>query len=148
MPEHWDFNKGKYKTILKGSLELNNELDTLANSLLKQYSKLKDERQTLDEAEIRALLDSQIVGNAPLKRNSLDYAKSEFETTKEQVLASGTLKEYRTVFKSLDDFRAKEGKQLTFSSFNQAFFDGYGTFLVSKDHPFLTENETKTRALQ
>jgi site-specific recombinase XerD len=143
LPEHWDFHKGKYKTILKGSLELNNELDTLANGILKQYSKLKDESESLDEAEIRALLDSQIIGNAPLKRNSLDYAKSEFETTKEQVLASGTLKEYRTVFKSLDDFQAKEGKRLTFSSFNQAFFDRYEKFLVSKDHPFLTEDEPK-----
>src|SRR5579872_3311982 len=143
LPEHWDFNKGKYKTILKGSLELNNELDSLSNSLLKQYSKLKDERETLDEVEVRSLLDSHLAGNAPAKRNSLDYAKMEFETTKQQVLTSGTLKEYRTVFKSLDDFQTKEGKRLTFSSFNQAFFDRYEKFLVSKEHPFLGEEEPK-----
>lgn len=143
LPDQWDFNKGKYKTIVKGSLELNNDLDTLANSLLRQYSKLRDERQTLDEAEIRALLDSQLVGTKPIKRNSLDYAKSDFETTKQQILSPGTLKEYRTVFKSLDDFQAKEGKPLTFSGFNQAFFDRYEKFLVSKEHPFLTEDEPK-----
>src|SRR5216683_2784278 len=44
LPEQWDFHKGKYKTVIKGSLELNNELDSIANSLLKQYAKLKDER--------------------------------------------------------------------------------------------------------
>jgi len=27
LPEQWDFQKGRYKTILKGSLELNNELN-------------------------------------------------------------------------------------------------------------------------
>jgi len=143
LPEHWDFHKGKYKTVIKGSLELNNELDSLANSLLKQYGKLRDERETSDEAEIRALLDSQIVGSATVKRNSLDYAKTEFETVKQQILTAGTLKEYRTVFKSLDDFQAKEGKQLTFSSFNQGFFDRYEKFLVSKEHPFLTEDQPK-----
>lgn len=143
LPEHWDFGKGKYKMILRGSLELNNELDSMANGLLKQYSKLKDERQTLDEAEVRAFLESQINGNAPAKRNSLEYAKTQFEVTKEQVLTSGTLKEYRTVFKSLDDFQAKDGKLLTFSSFNQAFFDRYEKFLVSKEHPFLPEDEPK-----
>jgi integrase len=143
LPENWDFNKGKYKSILKGSLELNNELDTLAAGLLKQYGKLKDDRQTLDEVEIRALLDTQIAGNTPVKRNSLDHAKTQFETSKQQVLTTGTLKEYRTVFKSLNDFQTKEGKPLTFSSFNQGFFDRYEKFLVSKEHPFLTEDEPK-----
>jgi len=143
LPEQWDFNKGKYKTIIRGSLELNNELDTIANSLLKQYSKLKDERDFLDEAEIRNLLESQINGNVPVKRDSLARAKAEFETTKQQVLTAGTLKEYKTVFKSLDDLQAKEGKSLTFSSFNQAFFDRYEKFLVSKKHPFISEDEPK-----
>jgi len=143
LPEQWDFHKGKYKTSLKGSLELNNELDTIANGLLKQYSKLKDERDFLDEAEIRNLLDSQLNGNKPVKRDSLARAKAEFETTKQQVLTAGTLKEYRTVFKSLDDLQDKEGKRLTFSSFNQAFFDRYEKFLVSKDHPFISEDEPK-----
>jgi len=40
---------------------------------------------------------------------------------KEQVLTYGTLKEYRTVFKSLDDLQEKEKKRFTFSDFNQAF---------------------------
>jgi len=143
LPEQWDFHKGKYKTILKGSLELNNELQTVANGLLKQYGKLKDEKDMLDETEVRALLESQIIGTAPVKRNSLDFAKTEFETTKQQILTAGTLKEYRTVFKSLDDFEAKEGKRLTFGSFNQAFFDRYEKFLVSKEHPFLGEGQPK-----
>jgi len=143
LPEQWDFYKGKYKTSLKGSLELNNELDTIANNLLKQYVKLKDERDFLDEAEIRSLLDSQLNGKVPVKRDSLARAKAEFETTKQQVLTAGTLKEYKTVFKSLDDLQAKEGRQLNFSSFNQAFFDRYEKFLVSKEHPFLSEEEPK-----
>jgi len=89
------------------------------------------------------LLESQVKDGLPVKRNSLERAKAEFETTKKQVLSEGTLKEYRTVFKSLDDIQAREGKRLTFSSFNQAFFDQYEKFLVSKEHPFLTGDEPK-----
>jgi len=143
LPEQWDFYKGKYKTIVKGSLELNNELDTLANSILKQYSKLKDEKETFDEAEIQQLLENVVAAKSPAKRNALDRAKAEFATVKQQVLTAGTLKEYKTVFKSLDDFQKKEGKLLAFGSFNQAFFDRYEKFLVSKEHPFLKEDEAK-----
>ncbi|HET6256217.1 MAG TPA: site-specific integrase [Puia sp.] len=143
LPEQWDFYKGKYKSIIKGSLELNNELDTLANSLLKQYSKFKDEKETFDEAEIQQLLQAVIAVKTTAKRNALDRARAEFETVKQQVLTAGTLKEYKTVFKSLDDFQKKEGKPLAFGSFNQAFFDRYEKFLVTKEHPFLKEDEAK-----
>jgi site-specific recombinase XerD len=143
LPAQWDFYKGKYKSIIKGSLELNNELDTLANSLLKAYSKFKHEKDTFDEVEVQQLLENVVVTKTPATRNALDKAKAEFETVKQQVLTAGTLKEYKTVFKSLDDYQKKEGKQLAFGSFNQAFFDRYEKFLVSKDHPFLKEDEAK-----
>jgi hypothetical protein len=72
LPEQWDFNKAKYRSVVKGSLELNNELDTLANVLLKQYSKLKDERQISDESEIKELLQSVLQTSTPVKRDRLD----------------------------------------------------------------------------
>jgi integrase len=134
LPAQWNFQTGRYKNTARGSLELNNELDTLANTLLKQYSKIKEEKEYLDEAEIRHLLLKQVHGGTAIKRNTVDKARADFQTSKEQVLTDGTLKEYRTVFKSLDDIQALEKKHFTFSDFNQAFFNRYEIFLLSKSN--------------
>jgi integrase len=137
LPEQWDFNKAKYRSSVKGSLELNNELDTLANTILKQYSKLKDERQISDESEIKELLQNVLQTSTPVKRNTLELAREDFLIKKEQLLTKGALKEYKTVFKSLDDLQQIEKKRLTFASFNQSFFDKYEKFLINKVHPFI-----------
>jgi Arm domain-containing DNA-binding protein len=99
LPAEWNFETGRYKSTAKGSLELNNELDTTSNAILKQYIKLKDEREYLDEEEIRQLLQKQVQGGTSTKRNSVDKARLDFQARKEQVLTDGTLREYRTVFK-------------------------------------------------
>lgn len=139
LPEQWDFKKGKYKGSLRGSLELNNELDTLSNSLLKQYSKLKDERESLDEAEIRHILNTAVHGKITSKQSTLGHARADFQIKKQQVLTEGTLKEYRTIFKSLDDFQEAKKVYLTFQSFNQLFFNDYEKFLLDKVNPYKEE---------
>jgi len=134
LPAQWNFETGRYKSTASGSLELNNELDTLANTLLKGYVKLKDDKEYLDEAEIRQLLQKQIQGGGAIKRNSVDKARADFLVGKERILTEGTLKEYRTIFKSLDDLQEKEKRRLGFSDFNQAFFDRYEKFLLAKSN--------------
>jgi integrase len=139
LPEQWDFKKGKYKSSLRGSLELNNELDTLSNSLLKQFSKLKDEHKILESSDILKMLDSAINVKVSAKPNSLTKARADFQLKKQQVLTEGTLKEYRTVFKSLDDYQEAKKMVLTFQSFNQPFFNDYEKFLLDKVNPYKEE---------
>lgn len=139
LPEHWDFKKGKYKSSTRGSLELNNELETLSNSLLRQFSKLKDDQTTLEQSTILKLLSTTINGKTTAKANALTKARSEFQIKKQQVLTEGTLKEYRTVFKSLDDYEDEKKLVLTFQSFNQTFFNDYEKFLLCKENPYKEE---------
>lgn len=139
LPEQWDFKKGRYRGSVKGSLELNNSLDTLSNTLLRQYSKLKEEKQFLEEADVRHLVQVTVNGKHEVKQNSLDKARVDFLLRKKHVLSDGTLKEYKTIFKSLDDFQAFESTKLSFNSFNQAFFERYEKFLVSKSNPYKPE---------
>ena len=139
LPEQWDFKKGKYKSSLRGSLELNNELDTLSNTLLKQYSKLKEENKILDQPTIQKLLNATINGKVTAKANAVTKARAEFQIKKQQVLTEGTLKEYRTIFKSLDDYQDERKVVLTFQSFNQPFFNDYEKFLLGKKNPYKEE---------
>lgn len=139
LPENWDFKKGKYKSTTKGSLELNNEIAGFANQVIKAYIKLKDEKETIEEKEITELVHDllHVPVNAP--KNALSRAFFDFLLQKQQILTEGTLKEYKTIFKSLGDLQASEKQTLTFSSFNQAFFDRYEKFLVSKKNPYKPE---------
>lgn len=140
LPEQWDFKKGKYKSTTRGSLELNNELDTLSNTLLKQFSKLKDDDQAaLDLSAIQKMLSTAINGKTTAKANSLTKARADFQIKKQRVLTEGTLKEYRTIFKSLDDYEDTKKVILTFQSFNQTFFNDYEKFLLGKENPYKEE---------
>jgi integrase len=139
LPSLWDFRKGKYKNSIKGSLELNNELDTLAGNVLKQYSRLKDEKEILGEADIVNMLSQVVNGHVKTGKNKLEKAKVDFLFQKKKVLKEGTLKEYRTIFKSLTDMEKKEKDPLDFSSFNQAFYNRYEQFLLGKSNPYKEE---------
>ena len=68
-------------------------------------------------------------------RSDFKNARRDFFIKKALVLKSGTLKEYKTVFKSLDDFEKKESIELTFPVFNQQFFDKYESYLITKKNP-------------
>ena len=143
LPVEWNFETGRYKSSAKGSLELNSELDTQANTLLKQYIKLKDEKEYLEKGDIRRLLQKEVQGITSSENGSINRARADFLVSKEQVLTEGTLKEYRTVFKSLDDLQTKEKKRLSFSDFNQAFFNRYEKFLLAKPNANGSEEEPK-----
>lgn len=134
--EHWDFKNGKYRSSLRGNLELNNELNALSLKVLKSFSKLKEEKKFITTEDIKGLLKTCIGGEQIVSNSILEKATVKFLERKTGILTEGTLKEYRTIFKSLRDFQLHKEVTLSFNDFNQSFFNEYERFLVNKKNPF------------
>lgn len=49
--DKWDFKRGQYRSLIRGSLELNNELNDLALKVLKSFNKLKEEEKFIREED-------------------------------------------------------------------------------------------------
>lgn len=124
---------------MRGSLELNNELNELGLKVLKGFSKLKEEKNLITDDDVKALLRHSTVGEKILSNAVLENATLRFLERKTSILTEGTLKEYKTIFKSLRDFQAHKAVVLTFNDFNQSFFNEYERFLVGKKNPFKKE---------
>ncbi len=135
----WDFKNARYRSAIGGSLELNNDLNDLASKVLKSFSKLKEEKKIISEDDIKALLKNCIEGDRIISDSKLEKAILMFIERKTGILTNGTLKEYRTIFKSLRDFQIHKSLTLSFNDFNQSFFNEYERFLVNKKNPFNKE---------
>jgi len=136
LAEHWDFKLGKYRSSVRGSLELNNEINDLGLKVLKGFSKLKEEKKFIEKDDLKALLNNCIVGEKILSNAVIENATLKFLERKSGILKEGTLKEYKTVFKSLKDFQVHKKIILSFNDFNQSFFNEYERFLVDKKNPY------------
>jgi integrase len=139
LPEQWDFKNGRYRSAMRGSLELNNDLEELALQVLKRFSKIKEERKFISEADLKAFLRNCVAGEVIISDSKLEKATKIFLEKKTGVLTEGTLKEYRTIFKSLREFQAQKNVTLSFNDFNQSFFNEYERFLINKKNPYKTE---------
>jgi hypothetical protein len=135
----WDFDNARYRSSMRGSLELNNELNDLALKVLKSFSKLKEEKKFINEEDIKSLLKNCIVGDKIISDSKLEKATVTFLERKTGILTEGTLKEYKTIFKSLWDFEIDKSTTLSFNDFNQSFFNEYERFLITKKNPFNKE---------
>src|SRR6195952_2806323 len=74
LAENWDFKVGKYRGSVRGSLELNNELNDLGLKVLKAFSKLKEEKKFIEKDDLKTLLDNCIVGEKILSNAVLENA--------------------------------------------------------------------------
>lgn len=134
LPEHWDFGKGKYKSSIAGSIELNNELENISAGIRKQYLRYCEENEILTPKEIKTFLHRFLNGNISTQKSTISRVKVIFLEKKKGLLTDGTLKEYRTIFKSLSDYEQIKNVVLDFNSFNQSFFEEYERFLINKDN--------------
>jgi integrase len=132
----WDFKNGKIKNKVEIAFDINLELQTLSTQILKNYSKAKQENDALTEAEVRLLVNSTIHKIAVTKDNSLKRATELFLEKKKGLLSEGTLKEYKTIFRSLFEYEQYLKKPLVFNDFNQSFFNSYEKYLISKKNPY------------
>ena len=110
--EKWDFKNASYRSSIRGSLELNNELNDLGLQVLKSFSKLKEEKKFINEEDIKSLLKNCIVGDKIISDSKLEKATLTILERKTGILTEGTLKEYRTIFKSLWDFQVHKSMTL------------------------------------
>lgn len=135
----WDFKNGCLRNKAIAAFDTNNELQSLSSQILKQYGRLKEDNKHITEPEIRSLIENTIHKVIIKKENSLKKATELFLEKKKGILSEGTLKEYRTIFKSLTDYELHTGKVLSFNDFNQAFFNEYERFLILKKNPYAVE---------
>ena len=135
----WDFKNGRIKNKVTIAFDTNLELQTLSTQILKSYAKAKQENESLTEAEIRLIVNNAIHKVIVAKDNSLKRATELFLDKKKGILSEGTLKEYKTIFKSLFEYEQYLKKSLVFTDFNQSFFNNYEKYLISKRNPYAKE---------
>ena len=134
--EHWNFKTGCFKSQVGGSLELNNELTDLATRMMKNYLKLQESNPNIVREDVVAMGKGVINVNQVISTNTLKLSMDQFFLKKENILTEGTLKEYRTVFKSIKDYEILNDIILKFEDLNQGFFNDYEQFLVNKKNPY------------
>lgn len=134
--DQWNFKEACYRSQIAGSLELNNELQELTTNLLKNYIRLKEGKSMLQQEEVKDLVKQIINGKVVISKNTVDKAIEKFFVKKQNMLTEGTLKEYRTVFKSLKEYEKAFRLKLKFEDFNQGFFNDYEQFVVNRKNPY------------
>ncbi len=132
-PKYWDFKLSTIKPAAPAALELNHELNVLADDVLKQASRLRDEKEMVTRAEYKDLVNRIINKNeVPANQEKLSVHVNQFMRFKYRQSTEGTMKEYRTVFSALSDYQKKFGLNMTLMDFNREFFHKYEEFLSKR----------------
>src|SRR5690606_17026029 len=138
-PKYWDFKNGMVKAAAPGAMELNSELNGLSSDILKAAVKIKDNNKVISKDAYRLLLKAAIDKESLiLTENNLEGLIEEFKSQKAIYTTEGTMKEYRTVFKALNDYQKISNTTLSLADFDSSFFVKFEKFLSSKDNPLNT----------
>lgn len=133
LPKSWDFEKERLKPSASGALEFNVELNNLANLCIREAITKKDRNQFLSKEDYKQVLQDCIDrDNATGKVISISHLKTKFLSHKSNFVKEGTLKEYRTVFKGLEDFEKQENLNLVLREMDGKFLDRFEVFLSKK----------------
>lgn len=132
-PKNWDFEKERMKPSVSGALEFNVELNNLANSCTREAMRKKDKNQFLSKEDYKQIVQDCIDrDNAVNSEISISQLKTQFLSYKSSFVKEGTLKEYRTVFKGLEDFEKQNGINLVLRELDSKFLDQFEVFLSKK----------------
>jgi integrase len=135
-PRYWDFKNGVVKAAAPGSIELNAELHDLSAAIIKEAHRLKDEEIVTSKNDYKRILINAVdKDNIPVDDDDLKTLIRQFSTYKAIYSTVGTMKEYHTVFKALDDYQAKIKERLTLLDFNKDFYINFEAFLSKKENP-------------
>lgn len=135
----WDFNNGRLRKKVTTAFDTNIELQSLSTQILKNYARAKQDNDQVTESDIRLIVNNAIHKVTITKDNSLKRATDIFLEKKKGLLSEGTLREYKTIFKSLFEYETYLKKSIAFTAFNQAFFNDYEKYLISKKNPYAKE---------
>lgn len=132
----WDFKTGKVKSSAPGSIELNGELYELTASIIKEANRLKEETLQLSKTDYKKILMGIVDrDNIPVDEDDIKSLIRQFKTYKAIYTTAGTMKEYNTVFKALDNYQTKIKQKLTLLDFNKDFYINFEAFLSKKKNP-------------
>src|SRR5690606_41223017 len=121
------------------AMEVNLELNGLAADSLKAAVKIKENNKVIskdaDRLHLKADIDKE---SLRLTEHNLEGLIEEFKSQKAIYTTEGTMKEYRTVFKALNDYQKISNTTLSLADFDSSFFVKFEKFLSSKDNPLNT----------
>ena len=133
LPKSWDFEKERLKPSASGALEFNVELNNLANCCTREAMRKKETNQVLSKEDYKQIVQDCIErDNAVNSEISISHLKTQFLSYKSNFVKEGTLKEYRTVFKGLEDFEKHKGTKLILREMDGKFLDQFEVFLSRK----------------
>ena len=133
LPKSWDFEKERLKPSASGALEFNVELNNLANCCTREAMRKKETNQFLSKEDYKQIVQDCIDrDNAVNSEISIYHLKTQFLSYKSNFVKEGTLKEYRTVFKGLEDFEKHKGTKLILREMDGKFLDQFEVFLSRK----------------
>ena len=133
LPKSWDFEKERLKPSASGALEFNVELNNLANCCTREAMRKKETNQFLSKEDYNQIVQDCIDrDNAVNSEISISHLKTQFLSYKSNFVKEGTLKEYRTVFKGLEDFEKHKGTKLILREMDGKFLDQFEVFLSRK----------------
>ena len=133
LPNSWDFEKERLKPSASGALEFNVELNNLANCCTREAMRKKETNQFLSKEDYKQIVQDCIDrDNAVNSEISISHLKTQFLSYKSNFVKEGTLKEYRTVFKGLEDFEKHKGTKLILREMDGKFLDQFEVFLSRK----------------
>jgi integrase len=117
-------------------LELNAELHDLSAAILKEAHKLREDQIVVSKNDYKKILIGAVDrDNIPKDDDDLKSLIRQFKTYKAIYSTDGTMKEYNTVFKALDDYQTKIKERLTLLDFNEDFYISFEAFLSKKKNP-------------
>ena len=133
LPKSWDFEKERLKPSASGALEFNVELNNHANCCTREAMRKKETNQFLSKEDYKQIVQDCIDrDNAVNSEISISHLKTQFLSYKSNFVKEGTLKEYRTVFKGLEDFEKHKGTKLILREMDGKFLDQFEVFLSRK----------------
>ena len=133
LPKSWDFEKERLKPSASGALEFNVELNNLANCCTREAMRKKETNQFLSKEDYKQIVQDCIDrDNAVNSEIYISHLKTQFLSYKSNFVKEGTLKEYRTVFKGLEDFEKHKGTKLILREMDGKFLDQFEVFLSRK----------------
>src|SRR5699024_6858418 len=131
--KNWDFETHKIRSNAPGAFELNIELNAIEKKIIEEVYAAQRTKEFLTAKDYKRIIAEVVDGKNNLPPVDLLNQKIiEFIDDKSKYVKEGTMKEYRTVFKALEDFQKQRKDALTLMDLDKNFYIKFETFLIKK----------------
>lgn len=131
--KNWDFETHKIRSNAPGAFELNIELNAIEKKIIEEVYAAQRTKEFLTAKDYKRIIAEVVDGKNNLPPVDLLNQKIiEFIDDKSKYVKEGTMKEYRTVFKALEDFQKQLKDALTLMDLDKNFYIKFEAFLSKK----------------